>query len=654
MKRLTLLSLIIFIGTVCTIAQKHDETLITIGSEKVSVEEFERFYLKNNRMVNEVDRKSLDEYLDLFTIYKLKVAEAKSNGLDQAEDFKRELESYREQLMQPFMVDTLAEQRIIEETYERMQSEVNASHILIAVASNASPQDTLYQYNKALQIRERILKGEPFNSVARATSDDPSVNQNNGDLGYFTAFQMVYPFEKAVFALDVDSLSQPIRSKFGYHIIKLNDRRPAKGQLRVAHIMFVTPTNAGDDVKAKAKERADSVYQLVLSNHDFNELAKKYSEDRGSAKNGGVLQWFGSGRMVPEFETAAFALAKIGDVSQPIQTQFGWHIIKLLERKTVGSLQEELPDMRMRISRDERGKVGQKVFVENKKKEFGFKLDSKALETFKTLVDSSLYKGEWALNPKFEHTTLFTLNNKVFTLGDIARDIQEGGEVPQNRPLYEFAESTYKNFVEHTVLAMAEQDLMQNNKDFYFLYREYYDGILLFDIMDKEVWTKASNDREAIANFYEENIHLYSWEERVHLKKYKAPNEKIYKKAHKLILSKKGPGLTDEAFLAKVNKGSKTPLTLESLAVNSNSQLVKNYKSWEKGISPAVKEGEAFTFMREIKTVANEPKPLKEVRGQVIADYQEYLEKQWLETLRSKHKITINEKLYNQLVSKLN
>lgn len=650
MKKLTLISLIVFIGTFISFAQSQE--LLKVGDEVVTVEEFERFYLKNNRMVTKEDRKSLEEYFDLFLVYKLKVAEAKSRELDKSEAFIEELNSYRDQLMQPFMVDTLAEQQVIEEAYERMHYEVNASHILISVLPNASPEDTLYKYNKALQIRERILKGEPFENIARATSDDPSVSQNGGTLGYFTAFQMVYPFEKAVYNLEVDSISQPIRSKFGYHIIKLNDKRKNRGQLRVAHIMFITPTNASDEEVSIAKMRADSVYQLVLENHDFAQLAMEYSQDQGSARRGGELQWFGSGRMVPEFESAAFALNNPGDVSKPIRSGFGWHIIKLLERKTIGTFAQELPELKMRISKDDRGKVGQKVYVENKKKELGFVEYAHAVEAYKNLLDSTVYENQWKVDLAHENTILFKLNNQDYTLSQLEKFIQDEVEVSKSRPLYEIAKTTYNAFAENTVLTIAENELMKNNKDFYYLYKEYYDGILLFNIMDEEVWSIASRNREALQNFYNENILNYSWDERLHLKEYKTEDEKVFKKAQKLVKSKKGSALSDEKFLAKVNKKAKQPLTIKPMAENLNSQIVKGYESWENGISDVMSDGKSYRFLRVKELVKNDPIPLGEIKGQVIADLQDYLEKEWVESLRTKHKITVNQKLYNELTSK--
>ncbi len=654
MKRLIFISLVALISAFSAFAQKSNDILITVGNETVTRSEFERFYLKNNQMVSELDKKSLDEYLDLFIIYKLKVAEAKANGIDKTSEFQNELDSYRKQLIQPFMVDTDTEEALINEAYDRLKYEINASHILLLIPKDATPEDTLALYNKTLQIRERIINGEPFETVARATSDDPSVSKNGGTLGYFTAFQMVYPFEKAAYNLKTNEVSMPIRTSYGYHIIKLNDKRPTIGQIKAAHIMIATSKGASKEQKREEKAKIDSIYQLILQNQDFAELAKKYSQDQGSARNGGELPWFGSGRMIPEFESAAFKLTKPGEVSQPIQTQFGWHIIKLLERKTIGSLDEMLPEIKTKFARDERGKIGKEVFVEKLKEKYGFELNTEALNTFYGLVDSSIYKGSWKMLPQYKNKKIFTFAQKDYTLGDIGKKVELQKKVQKSTPLNLIAHDAYTSFVEDVVIGYEEKQLLENNKDFFYLLKEYHDGILLFDIMDKQVWSKAANDTEGIEKFYNENIKKYTWDERVYAKLYRAVNEKVVKKAHKLAKSKRGTRYSDVQFISKFASKTDTLITIEPFVALATSQQVKNHKNWDKAISPIQKENDKFTFIRAIKVVLDEPKPLEQIRGQVIADYQEHIESEWLEQLRKKHPVTINKELYNEIASNLN
>ncbi len=654
MKRFALISLVTLTFSVFGFAQTADEILISVGNETVTKSEFKRFYLKNNQMVSDIDKKSLNEYLDLFIIYKLKVAEAKANNLHKTQEFKSELDTYKKQLIQPYMVDAETEQKLINEAYEHLKHEVNASHILIMVPREATPEDTLMLYEKTLQIRDRIINGEPFETVAKATSDDPSVNRNSGNLGYFTAFQMVYPFEKAAYNLEIGDISMPIRTNYGYHLVKLNDKRPAKGQVKTAHIMISTPRGASNEQLAKAKAKVDSIYRIVLQNEDFSELAQKHSQDPGTARNGGELPWFGSGRMVPEFETAAFALNKPGDISQPVQSQFGWHIIKLLDKKTIGTLNEMLPEIKTKLARDERGRIGKEVFIEKLKEKYGFSLDSAALNTFYGLVDSTVYQGNWELPKNYKSKKLFTFANNEYTIGDLASKLESQNRIQTGIPLIVIANGAYNSYVEDIAIRFEEKQLLENNEDFFYLLKEYHDGILLFEIMDKQVWTKAANDTEGIENFYNEHIDKYSWDKRIHAKLYRIADEKTAKKAHKLATSRRGNRYSDEKFLSKFNKGADTLISIEPFAVPANSPKVANHTNWEKAISPIQKSDESFTFTRIVKTVLNEPKPLEQVRGQVIADYQEQIEDEWLAKLKEKHPVTVNKKLFNEMASNLN
>jgi peptidyl-prolyl cis-trans isomerase SurA len=654
MKRFIWINLVILALFSNTFAQPKEEILFSVGNESVSKAEFERIYLKNNQMVEESDRKSIEEYFDLFVIYKLKVAEAKAQGLHNSESFKQELNGYRKQLVQPYFIDKDTEQRIIKQAYERMKYEINASHILIAVPENASPADTARLFDKIIKIRERILKGESFDAVARATSDDPSVKNNGGMLGYFTAFQMVYPFENAVYNTPVGQISMPIRTQFGYHIVKVNDKRENVGQVKTSHIMIATPPNATADQKKNAKAKIDSIYKVVINNESFADLAAKYSHDQGSAKNGGELPWFGTGRMVPEFEKAAFAIQKVGDVSKPIQTQFGWHIIKLNERKTIGSFEETLPEITNKLSRDERGRLSKSVFIDRLKAKNNFKLDSTALYTMVGILDSSVYKGNWSMPSRHKNKVLFTFAGKQHTLDELGTRISSTKLRLTNIPFHSIVERFYNDLVEETIYNYEENRMINENSDFYYLMKEYHDGILLFEIMDQNVWTKAIQDDEGLENFFRNNSQNYLWEKRVHLNLYIAKNEKVAKSALKLASSRKGKKLSTENFLKRFNKKSDTLLQINHFATLPENPIIKGFEQWKNALSTINSTEKGYEFMQFIEIKKNEPKTLDEVRGQAIADYQEYLEKEWLKLLREKHTVKINKEVFEKVLSNLN
>ncbi len=307
--------------------------LMTIAGTPVTKAEFEKVYRKNNSKEGAYDMKDVREYLELYINYKLKVKEAEEEKLDTSQTFINELKGYRKQLAQPYMTDKEVSEGLIQEAYDRMQQDVRASHILLNLSPDALPKDTLAVYNRAIKIRDMILKGADFEKMARDSSNDQSAKENGGDLGYFTGMQMVYPFETAAYTTKPGQISMPVRTKFGYHIIKVMDVREAQGEIKVAHIMIKSASTSPDSVTKQAQSKIDEIYQKLNAGEKFEDLAAKFSDDKGSAKNGGVLPPFGTGRMVPEFEKAAFGLKKDNDFSAPVKTSYGWHIIQRLEKK---------------------------------------------------------------------------------------------------------------------------------------------------------------------------------------------------------------------------------------------------------------------------------------------------------------------------------
>ena len=375
MKKITL-GFLILVTTLLTIsnskAQSKDPVLMTVAGEDVTKSEFEKVFKKNNKSAGAVDQKALSDYLELYINYKLKVKEASELGLDTAATFVSELNGYRKQLSQPYLIDKEVSDKLMHEAYDRMQKDVRASHILIKCGPDELPKDTLEAYNKAMKARERVMKGEDFGKVAKEVSEDPSAKDNMGDLGFFTAMQMVYPFESAAFNSKIGDVSMPVRTKFGYHIIKKTDERKDPGEVFSAHIMVRAGKGTTPDDSAKAVQKINEINGKLKAGGNFEELAKQYSDDQGSAKNGGVLPSFKTGRMVPEFESAAFALKNKGDISEPIKTQYGWHIIKLINRKEIGTYEEMQSELKASIGKDSRSEVSKSSMVNKIKKEYKF------------------------------------------------------------------------------------------------------------------------------------------------------------------------------------------------------------------------------------------------------------------------------------------
>ncbi|MCC6684447.1 MAG: peptidylprolyl isomerase, partial [Bacteroidia bacterium] len=356
------------------IAKPTDEVLFTFGTDTVYRSEFERIYSKNNTSKEKPDEKSIREYLDLYVNFKLKVKEAIRMGLDTLPSFKSELAGYRKQLAQPYLIDQKVSQQLVKEAYERMKYEINASHILIRLDENALPKDTIAAYKKIMDLRAKIMKGESFDSVAAKFSEDPSAVSNYGNLGWFTAFQMIYQFETGAYTTEPGKISMPVRTRFGYHLIKVIDKRAATGEIKVAHIGIRVPSSATSEQQLEIKSRVDAIYTKLKQGEKFEDLVKQYSEDERTAQQKGELNWFsGTNNSFPqEFKDAAFALKENGTFSAPVRTSFGWHIIKRVDKRGLQPLAELEESIKSKVARDSRQDQNKRAVIDRIKRENSF------------------------------------------------------------------------------------------------------------------------------------------------------------------------------------------------------------------------------------------------------------------------------------------
>lgn len=527
----TLLSVFFFIQLN---AQKSNDYILQIDGQKISKEEFVRLYEKNRTNLSTGEITSVDSYLDLFINFKLKVMDAKNHGIDTSKTFINEFEGYKEQLAKPYLIDKEKQNQLVKEAYERMQYEVRASHILIKLNQDATPEDTTEAYEKALEIRRRILNGENFEVVARGSSDDPSVKNNGGDLGYFTVFQMVYPFETAAYTTKINDVSMPVRTRFGYHIVKVVDIRKAQGEVKVAHIMLAVPRESGPEVDKQKKQHINEIYHKIKQGNDFAELAKEYSDDKGSGRNGGELPWFGVGRMVPEFEKAAFELKTNGEVSLPVRTGFGWHIVKRLDRKEILPFNEVKNEIANKVSKDQRAELARETLIEKLKNEYKFTENEENMPVWYDTI-----RHEYMVNPKYI-SLKGSFNGVLFTLMD--KKIIEKEYVDYINQLFNTREATpyqyylaYNNFKEKKILEIEESMLESKYPEYKYLLKEYHDGMLLFEITDKTVWSKAMDDSLGMEDFYKENRKKYMWGERWEGTLFFCSDQKTYDKVEKII-----------------------------------------------------------------------------------------------------------------------
>jgi peptidyl-prolyl cis-trans isomerase SurA len=624
-----------------------DPVLMTIGGTNITKSEFEKVYKKNNKDVS-YDSKSVKEYLELYINYKLKVKEAEEEKLDTSEAFINELKGYRKQLAQPYLTDKDVTDNLVKEAYDRMKKDVRSSHILFKLAPDALPKDTLAAYNKAMKVREKIMKGSDFNMMAKEYSEDPSAKENGGDLGYFTGMQMVYPFETAAYGLKPGEVSMPVRTRYGYHLIKVTDIRDAQGEIHTAHIMIKTQgNNDKDSVNIAAKQKIDEIYKKLKAGEKFDDLATQYSDDKGSARSGGILPWFGTGRMVPEFEKAAFALKADGDYSEPVKTSYGWHIIKRIEKRGIPSFEDKQNELKTMVARDSRAELSKTSLVNRIKKEYNFKEVPKAKDELINSLDSSLANGEYDPKKSASFTKpLFTIGNKTYTQADFAGYLFNHQTKKAGTNSQKIANMLYDQFVTEMVLAYEEENLDNKYPDFKSLMQEYRDGILLFDLTDTKVWSKAMKDSAGLANYYEMHKNAYMWGERVDAIVYSAANKEIAANVHKMLKKK---GSTPSSIADNINKDSQLNLTIkEGKFAKGDNELVDSVK-WVKGMSPDMNRNGQVSFVEIKEVIPPTPKTLDEAKGLVTADYQTYLEKEWIETLRKKYPVKVNEEVLNTI-----
>jgi len=618
--------------------------LMNIAGTPVTKAEFEKVYRKNNSKDGAYDMKDVREYLDLYINYKLKVKEAEEEKLDTSLTFINELKGYRKQLAQPYMTDKEVTEALIKEAYDRMLKDVHAGHILLNVAPDALPKDTLATYNRAIKIRDMILKGADFEKMARDSSNDPSAKENNGDLGFFTGMQMVYPFETAAYTTKPGQISMPVRTKFGYHIIKVYEVREAQGEIKVAHIMIKSAASAPDSVAKQAKSKIDEIYQKLKAGEKFEDLATKFSDDKGSAKNGGVLPPFGTGRMVPEFEKAAFGLKNDGDFSAPVKTSYGWHIIKRLEKKPILSFEEKKAELKTQVARDSRAEISKNSMIARIKKEYNFKEIPKSKDSFINALDTTLLGGEW--NPekvKEFNKPLFSLGTVTYNQQDFARYINNHQSKKQNTTPKQVGYTLYNQFVDETCLAYEESQLEVKYPEFKALMQEYRDGILLFDLTDKKVWSKAVKDSAGLVAYYEKNKTKYMWDRRCDAIIYTCANADVASKTRKLL--KKGKPMVE--VLTEMNKDSQLNLnTKDGKFLKGENEIIDSI-TWQKGLSADMNKNNSVVFVDVINIIEPTPKSLDEAKGIITADYQNYLEKEWIASLRAKYPVTVNEDVLN-------
>jgi len=636
MKKLIWIALV-FVG-----AQLNaQEVLFTVGNQSITTEEFKAVYEKNKGVGAALDPKTPEEYLDLYINFKLKIAEAYAQQRDTATGFKNEFGGYRAQLAKPYLSDQGAEDELVRQAFERMQEEVRAAHIMIALEANALPSDTLKAYKQLLELRKSILSGKTkFENAARESSADTWSAKNGGDLGYFTVFNMVYPFESAAYDLEVGDLSMPVRSQYGYHLVKLLERRAASGVVRVRHIFFASNGKSSIQEQQRAERSANEIYSRLEGGEDFISLLA-FSEDRKTKDSMGELPEFGINKMMPAFEEAAFALEAPGDYSAPVETSIGWHVIQLIEKKPLQSFDELKSELKKKVKRDTRSRVGATRFMKRLKTEYDFAIDERWLGRTMNLVDKNAFgTGTWEIPALSRDRVVATFANEKIYQSEVLEFWAKNQNQSNEAVRVEFLRVLFNAYSNDRMIAYEDGQLELKHADFRNLVREYKEGILLFDLTQEAVWNKAAQDSAGIATHYELIKEDYRWEDRIKATYWVSTDEKLAKKIAKWTAKNKSEKVqelleNEDALSVAIQNG-----TYEK----DDNSVIEAVWQQESGVfGPVELDNGSFAVVQIDEFIPSAPKALNEIKGLVIASYQDTLEKEWVNALKSKFEVTINE-----------
>lgn len=721
--------------------------VVEIGGQKYSPAEFKASYDKNKYVTDSGKALTPEEYLPLFTDAKLKVLSAKSLGKDTTTDYKEEIASYRQQLAKDFVKDKDLIEKFSHEAYDRMKQEVKASHILIPVAEYASPADTLEAYRAAIAMRGRVEEGSDFGDLAARFSKDPSAKMNKGNLGYFTVFQTLYPFEKAAYTTSVGKVSQPVRTKSGYHIIKVTDKRTNRGTIQIAHIMIKADTNSTQAQKEAARTRIADAYSRLQNGETWESVVSEYSDDQQSKRNGGKLPVFGIGQMVTEIEDASFTLNTPGAYSKPVKTIYGWHIVKLIEKKPIESYDNLAPSLRQRVVTDSRGKVIEQLHAKQLKEKFKPVEYPEAWARLQQLVDSSLISGKWdymkPVGDNWAEVNLFSIESNPYN----ALSFLIYAKANQQAYSKGSADAVifrkyYTDYLDQSLSAYETEHLEESNPGFKDVMSDIKEGVLLSQEMEKNVWERSLVDSAGQLALYQQHMDRYKFPERAFATVITAPDTQTISSinralsANPYLLARKSEEILFDENKAEITNAyekqltdlyviltknpdylvevagyqtsSETPNTSSArirsvvkFLVSKNIPLIriieKDYSSFRPSAETERNRRASFQFLsqskKDVEKVYNELKPgsvtiqegyftqdaaalkgtkwqvgistvggengltrqvniqriepprgkkFNEARGSVINDYQKELEKEWINSLKTKFPVKVS------------
>ncbi|MFL0353522.1 peptidylprolyl isomerase [Xanthomarina sp. GH4-25] len=633
------------------------EVLFTVDNDPVYVSEFTRVFNKNIDLVKDESQKDVDEYLKLFINYKLKLKEAHSLGLDTKKSYINELANYKSQLAKNYLTDSKVTDELIEEAYYRTVNEVKASHILIRIPDHPSHEDgmhvenevdTLQIYNDLLKLRERVLN-EGFETVKNDVHNGNTIYAE--DLGYFTAFKMVYDFENEAYNTNVGEVSMPFKTKFGYHIVFVQDKRPSRGERTVAHIMINNKT--ADKPHDNPESRINDIYLKLQQGEDFEALAKQFSEDQSSASKGGMLSPFSGGQLTAmEFEDQAFSLENIGDISKPFKTEYGWHIIKLYNKKPVGSYESMKNELEAKVKRDSRSQLINSALITNLKKQYLVSKAQPDLSYFVSILNDDYFTGRWVLPQDFKaDLPLVKLGKKQITNAAFGAFLETTQKKYTSKiDLNKLVSESYEQFLEKELLQYKEEQLVFENPDYAYIVEEYRDGLLLFDLMETEIWNAAKKDSVGLQEYYSTNKEAYFWNQRIDAVVASSAKKSTIKKVKKLLSENK----TTEEIKSIINSDKSIDVIFTSGIMDAQHQSLPTDFEFKTGVSSIYQFNDGFIVADVKKVLPKELKSFEEAKGAVINDFQNEKETNWILDLDNKYKVKINQEALSKVKTQLN
>ena len=636
--KLSVLPFLLLLSSVALFAQQ--EVLFSVDGNDVTKEEFLYIYSKSNKEVS-FDKASVDEYLELYKNFKLKVHEGKEESYDESKMYQQELKVYRDQLAKSYIVDKVLLNDLTKEAYDRYQEDVAFSHLLFTIDKRNRPEDTLAAFQKATRIKALLDSEKKLESMMKYSDDGVSY------IGYISALQYpnIYSLETALYNAKKGDIVGPIRTGLGYHIVRLDDRRPAFGEVEVGQILIRTKANKVTSEEAKA--RIDSIYKSLALGQSFESLAADYSEDKKSNFKGGNLGVIKVGQKAHAFEKQVYNLKTDGAYSKPFQSKAGWHIVKRLSKQAPRSYALRKRQLSNAVKRDSRFVMRQQEFVEKIKEEEKFTEDLALIQRFSANQTPAIFSSKWdaKITEKDAGVVVFSIRDEKYTLQDFKAHLKSSrteryrakGKLTPARLVMDL----YNKEVNAQVLKFEESKLEEKYPDFKNLVREYEEGILLFNVSKDKVWDKASSDSIGLANFFEAHKEDYKWEIRAEVEEYviQSADSTVFLKAKKYITKK-----SKDKVLAKFNK--------ESEVIIAQSAKYEEVKFKEKYVNLGFFGGDMMTeyvddntykIYKVLQLLPEEHKELHECRGYVISDYQTVLDQKWISALRSKYEVTLNE-----------